>query len=36
MSLQAEPLFDILGLTTEIAQAAFPKGKIYMQMRDTL
>jgi transposase len=36
MSLQAEPLFDIPELTAEIAQAAFPKGNIYMQMRDNL
>ena len=36
MSLQAEPLFDIPKLTAEIAQAAFPKGNIYMQMRDNL
>jgi transposase len=36
MSLQAEPLFDIPELTAEIAQAAFPKGNTYMQMRDSL
>ncbi len=36
MSLQAEPIFDVPELTAEIARAAFPKGNIYMQMRDEL
>jgi transposase len=36
MSLQTQPLFDIPELTAEIARAAFPKGNIYMQMRDEL
>ena len=36
MSLQAEPIFDVPELTAEIARAAFPKGNIYMQMRDDL
>lgn len=36
MSLQAKPRLDIPELTAEIARAAFPKGNIYMQMRDEL
>lgn len=36
MSLQTQPLFDIPELTAEITRAAFPKGNIYMQMRDEL
>jgi transposase len=36
MSLATEPIFDVPELTAQIAQAAFPKGNIYMQMRDEL
>lgn len=36
MSLQSEPDFDVPKLTGQIARAAFPKGNIYMQMRDEL
>lgn len=36
MSLQAEPIFDVPDHTARIARAAFPKGNIYMQMRDEL
>lgn len=36
MSLQTDPIFDVPELTAEIAHAAFPKGNIYMQMRDEL
>jgi transposase len=36
MSLQTEPLFDVLELTAYIAQVAFPKGNIYLQLRDDL
>lgn len=36
MSLPAKPLLEIPELTSAIARAAFPKGNIYMQMRDEL
>jgi len=36
MSLHAGPILDIPELTVEIARAAFPKGNIYMKMRDEL
>lgn len=36
MSLHSEPTFDVPELTSEIARAAFPKGNVYMQMRDEL
>ncbi len=36
MSLQPEPLFDVPELTAQVAQAAFPKGNIYLQLRDEL
>lgn len=36
MSLHSEPAFDVPELTSEIARAAFPKGNVYMQMRDEL
>ena len=36
MSLQAAPSAPIPAETARIAQAAFPKGTLCMQMRDTL
>lgn len=36
MSLQTEPIFDVPELTSQVAQAAFAKGNIYMLMRDEL
>lgn len=36
MSLPTEPLFDVPELTAQIARAVFPKGNVYMQMRDEL
>lgn len=36
MSLQAEPIFDVPELTAQVAQAAFPKGNIYLQLRKEL
>jgi transposase len=36
MSLLAEPIFDVPELTAQIARAAFPKGNVYLQMRDEL
>lgn len=36
MSLQAEPIFDVPELTAQVALAAFPKGNIYLQLRDEL
>jgi hypothetical protein len=33
MSLQAEPIFDVPELTAQVANAAFPKGNIYLQLR---
>lgn len=34
MSLYAWPIFEIPGETVRIAQSAFPKGSIYMRIRD--
>ena len=36
MSLATEPIFDVPEQTAQKARAAFPKGNIYMQMRDEL
>ena len=36
MSLQTRPIPPIPDLTTKVARAAFRKGNVYMQMRDTL
>ncbi len=36
MSLQAEPIFDIPELTAQVARTAFPKGNVYLQLRDEL
>jgi transposase len=36
MSLHAEPVGPIPEETTRVARAAFPKGNVYMQMRDVL
>lgn len=36
MSLQAKSVFDVPELTAQVAQAAFPKGNIYLQLRDEL
>lgn len=36
MSLKPEAIPTIPELTVQVAKAAFPKGNIYMQMRDTL
>ena len=36
MSLHGKPTFDVPELTSQIARAAFPKGNVYMQMRDEL
>ena len=36
MSLHPQPINDIPGQTIAVAQAAFPKGNVYMTMRDEL
>jgi transposase len=36
MSLKPEPIAPVPETTAEVAKAAFPKGNVYMQMRDTL
>jgi transposase len=36
MSLHAEPAGPVPEETARIARAAFPKGNVYMQMRDVL
>ena len=36
MSLHAQPINDIPEQTIAVAQAAFPKGNVYMTMRDEL
>jgi transposase len=36
MSLQPQPIPPIPETTAEVARAAFPKGNVYMQMRDAL
>ena len=36
MSLHPEPIGAIPGETVSVAKAAFPKGNIYMKMRDEL
>ena len=36
MSLQAEPILDIPELTAQVARAAFPRGVIYLELRDEL
>ncbi len=36
MSLQAQAIPDIPAETAQVAQAAFPKGSVYMKMRDAL
>ena len=36
MSLQAQPIPDVPAETTRVARAAFPKGSVYMKMRDSL
>src|SRR5437868_9235409 len=36
MSLQPETAFSVPETTRQIAQAAFPKGNLYMKMRDEL
>ena len=36
MSLRAQPIPAIPELTAQVARAAFRKGNVYMQMRDTL
>lgn len=36
MSLQAQPVPPIPAETVRVAQAAFPKGNVYLQMRDQL
>jgi transposase len=36
MSLQPRPIFDVPEETARIAHAAFPKGNIYIRMRDRL
>jgi transposase len=36
MSLKPESPFDMPELTAKIARAAFPKGNVYMHMRDEL
>ena len=35
MSLQAQPVPAIPELTVKVAQRAFRKGNVYMEMRDT-
>ncbi len=36
MSLQAHPMQPVPELTAQIAQASFPKGNPYLQIRDEL
>lgn len=36
MSLKPEAILSVPDLTSQVAKAAFPKGNVYMQMRDTL
>ena len=36
MSLHPRPVFEVPEETARIAQAAFPKGSIYIRMRDKL
>lgn len=36
MSIQAEQIFDVPELTAKVAQAAFPKGNLYLQLRNEL
>ncbi len=36
MSLQLEPIGSVPEATARVAQAAFPKGNVYLQMRDVL
>lgn len=36
MSLRVEPILDVPELTSQVARAAFPKGNIYLQLRDEL
>ena len=36
MSLRAEPAGPVPEETARVARAAFPKGNVYMQMRDVL
>ena len=36
MSLRAEPVGPVPEETMRVARAAFPKGNLYMQMRDVL
>jgi transposase len=36
MSLKPMPILDVPELTAEVARAAFPKGNVYLQLRDEL
>jgi len=36
MSLRAEPILDVPEETARVAHAAFPKGNLYLKMRDEL
>jgi transposase len=36
MSLKPEPIPPVPELTVQVAKAVFPKGNVYLQMRDTL
>ncbi len=36
MSLQTEPIFEVPEMTVEVAHAAFPKGNVYLTLRDEL
>jgi transposase len=36
MSLQAEPIFEVPEMIAEVARAAFPKGNVYLTLRDEL
>ncbi|WP_425365358.1 transposase [Gloeothece verrucosa] len=36
MSLHPEPISPVPSQTAKVARAAFPKGNIYLQIRDTL
>ena len=36
MSLQPEPIGPVPEETARVARAAFPKGNVYLQMRDLL
>jgi transposase len=36
MSLHAEPVGPVPDETARVARVAFPKGNVYMQMRDVL